>query len=129
MLRFCVLFLGATIVLVTFFHQGTGSNSTSRLMTVYALVEHHTFASDESRGRVQDYAEVGGHIYSDKAPLASLLVVPFYWLWRLPSYAPIGELDRRVAEHLGVLLGGALPFAVVALLCVLRVRKCGFRPS
>src|SRR5262249_38068155 len=126
--RLYFLFGGACLLLVQFFHQGLGHNQSSRLLTVYGLVEHHRLWADEWRGDTGDYALVDGHVYSDKAPLSSFIVLPYYWLWRSMEGGAQSAADKSVALHLGNLLVGGLPFAVFAVMLLARARREGASP-
>ena len=93
-----------------FFDRAFTPNPTSRLLPVITLVEDHTFQIDRWKHWTQDKAFVNGHYYSDKAPLSTLVVVPFYAMY----YAAFGSTDARRPSHvpyaLGNLLCGVLPF-------------------
>lgn len=124
MARFYVLFIAFATALAIFFHQGRSWNVDSRLLTVYALVEQGTLQADKWKSETGDYATVGGHVFSDKAPLSSFLVAPFYWVWRaFEHHRPQSGLDREAGNHLGVVFASAVPFAVFAALVFSRVRR------
>ncbi len=114
------LFGGACFLLVLIFHQGLSANPLSRLLTVYGLVEDHTLRADRWQKETGDYALIDGHTFSDKAPLSSFLVVPFYWAFRRIEGGEQQWRDQDVAGHIGVVLCGALPFAILALLLLRR---------
>lgn len=124
MVRFYLLFLLFATLLALFFHQGRSWNVDSRLLTVYALVEHQTLQADEWRGETGDFATVNGHTFSDKAPLTSFLVVPFYWAWRAyEHHKPQTFQDKEAGNHFGIVVACAIPFAIYAALVFARVRK------
>jgi hypothetical protein len=130
MARVYFLFALAATILVLYFHQGRSWNVDSRLLTVYGLVEHHTLRADDWKGDTGDYATVDGHVYSDKAPLASLLVVPGYWAWRYHEhFRPMTPLDKETGNHIGVLFASAIPFGVFAALVFARVRRHATSPG
>src|SRR5271166_3628693 len=79
---FPAAFVLATAALVLVFHGGVSVNPASRALTVLAIVEDGSLRADRWFGLTIDQAIVGGHVYSDKPPLSSLVVVPFYGLWR-----------------------------------------------
>lgn len=110
------------LTMLLFYHQDSGANAASRLLTVYALAENGTHVADQWSDTTLDKAIIDGHVYSDKAPLSSYLVVPFYWLWRLPG----GEqtaFDRSVAMHMGTVICSAVPFVIYGLMLIARVRR------
>jgi hypothetical protein len=53
-------------------------NQNSRLDMVVAVVDDGTFQIDAYVDNTVDYAKVGGHYYSDKAPGAAFLGIPVY---------------------------------------------------
>lgn len=53
-------------------------NQNSRLDMVFAVVENGTFRIDAYVGNTVDYAKVGEHYYSDKAPGIAFLGIPIY---------------------------------------------------
>ncbi|GIK71385.1 MAG: hypothetical protein BroJett021_03730 [Chloroflexota bacterium] len=61
-----------------FFPRWADPNQNSRLNMVFAVVEEGTFRIDKYVANTVDYAKVGEHYYSDKAPGAALLGVPIY---------------------------------------------------
>jgi hypothetical protein len=63
---------------VYFFPRWADPNQNSRLDMVVAVVEDGTFQIDDYVENTVDYAKVGEHYYSDKAPGAALLGVPVY---------------------------------------------------
>lgn len=123
MSRAYLLFSAACLVLVLFFHQGRSFNPVSRLLTVYAVVEDHTLRADRFRQETGDFAEIAGHTYSDKAPLSSFLVLPVYALYRQLFRGPLTEVDKEVACHIGTAVCAALPFALFALLLLVRLLR------
>jgi hypothetical protein len=86
------------------------ANELPRAYLVSAIVDDHTFAID--RG-VQtqwspDLAQYGGHYYANKAPGASLVVVPFYavakWIAGAPSLAQTMWIARIVTGVIPTLI-------------------------
>ncbi|MBK8797581.1 MAG: hypothetical protein IPM07_15080 [Anaerolineales bacterium] len=61
-----------------FFPRWADPNQNSRLDMVFAVVEDGTFQIDKYVANTVDYAKVGAHFYSDKAPGAALLGIPLY---------------------------------------------------
>ena len=57
-------------------------NQNSRLDMVFAVVEDGTFQIDKYVQNTVDYAKVGEHYYSDKAPGAAFLGIPSYVMLR-----------------------------------------------
>jgi len=67
-------------------------NQNSRLDMVIAVVEDNTFQIDKYVGNTVDYAKVGDHYYSDKAPGAAFLGIPVYAVLK-------GFLDQSIMDH------------------------------
>ena len=118
----------AAVLLVMFFHQGLTANPTSRLLTVWALVEDHTLRADRFFNRTWDVSLVDSHLYSDKAPLASLVATPAYALYRAFRHGPATEVDREASNHLAILVASAIPFAVFVVLVFWRLVRAGLLP-
>jgi len=125
MRRFAPVFLLCCVALVLFFHQEESPNPFSRLLTPFALVESHGLEADAWGAEAYDKAVVGGHTYSDKAPLSSLIVLPFYAAMRLAEGGPQTRADIARAVHLGTLVCAAIPFSLFALLLLWRARREG----
>ncbi|MEJ2697432.1 MAG: hypothetical protein P8013_12370 [Candidatus Sulfobium sp.] len=101
---------------------------------------------DRYAEQVEDKSKVETHFYSDKAPLPTLVVIPFYevlkalgldrigikasqrfpiYIWRTHGVADGRELsfDKIVPVlWLGSFLCGSLPFALIVVLSFLRIR-------
>jgi hypothetical protein len=56
------------------------TNAVSRALPVLTLLENGSPAIDKYVRRTGDKSRVGDHYFSDKAPLPTLLAVPFYRL-------------------------------------------------
>jgi hypothetical protein len=73
-------------------------NQNSRLDMVVAVVDDGTFRIDNYVENTVDYAKVGEHYYSDKAPGAAFLGIPVYAMLKAVLEQPImaGLMDRLV---------------------------------
>lgn len=120
--RLQIAFALFVLTMLLFYHQDSGANAASRLLTVYALAENGTHVADAWSDTTLDKAIINGHVYSDKAPLSSYLVVPFYWLWRLPG-GEQSAFDRSVAMHMGTVICSAIPLVIYGLMLLGRVRR------
>src|SRR5258706_3885909 len=78
-----------------FFPRWADWNQNSRFDLVVALVNDHTLTIDRYVENTGDYATVGGHIYSDKAPGTALLGVPIFAAFR--ALVPGDALDQLAA--------------------------------
>ena len=75
-------------------------NQNSRLDMVFAIVDDGTFQIDRYVANTVDYARVGDHYYSDKAPGIAFLGVPIYAAVRPVLDLPIVHaLEARLASN------------------------------
>jgi hypothetical protein len=87
-------------------------NENVRFYMTSALVEEHTYVIDTQRARwgwVNDAAVRDGHAYSVKAPGASELGVPGYWLYAQVQRLRGLPFDREAALWFCRVTGTALP--------------------
>ena len=77
-LIFMMLFLAGA----SFYHPVEYDNTKSRYFLLSALVDYRTLNIDAYQQYTLDKSEWNGHYYSNKAPGASFLGVPVYWLLR-----------------------------------------------
>jgi hypothetical protein len=109
-------FLVASAALVLVFHGGASTNPVSRALTVLAVVEDGSLRADRWLDLTIDRAIVDGHVYSDKPPLSSFVVVPFYAAWRAVHRGPYVSGDVDVVVVLGDVVAAAIPFGAFVLL-------------
>jgi hypothetical protein len=82
-----VLFVALSLAYTYVFPRWADPNQDSRLKMVIAVVDDGTFQIDKYLGTTVDYAKVGDHYYSDKAPGVAFLGMPVYWIVRqLPIF-------------------------------------------
>src|SRR4029079_11408544 len=124
---FAALNLAVSVFHVNLF---TGWNQVSRALPLVSLVEEGTLQIDSRHELTGDKALVGGHYYSDKAPAATLLALPFYALARaaFPGSRYAVEGPRvgssavvRDAILVGTFVCSVLPFLAILLLFVSRL--------
>jgi hypothetical protein len=75
-----LIFMVTLISYAWIFPRWADQNVNSRMNMIRAIVEDGTFKIDKYVGNTVDYAKIGEHYYSDKAPGVSLIGVPFYWV-------------------------------------------------
>jgi hypothetical protein len=89
----CFLFVLLLFSYAYFFPRWADPNQNSRLNMIVAIVNDGTFQIDKYVSNTVDYAKVGDHYYSDKAPGAAFAGVPVYWVLnaalRLPVLEPL----------------------------------------
>ena len=93
-LLFMLLFLSTIYT----FPRWADWNQNSRLDLVLALVEQGTFRIDAFVENTGDYAVVGGHFYSDKAPGLAFAAVPVYALLHQALVHPLAAPLARYLE-------------------------------
>ncbi len=76
------------------------NNQNSRLDMVVAVVDDGTFQIDRYVKNTVDYARVGDHYYSDKAPGTALIGIPVYALLRKVIDLPVmGGVMERISNN------------------------------
>ncbi|HEY1549334.1 MAG TPA: hypothetical protein VGG28_16020 [Kofleriaceae bacterium] len=98
-----------------YFPRIHSANELPRVYLVKAIVDDHTFAIDrqvERFGATSDLAKRDDHFYQNKAPGASLVVVPFY----AALEAIAGEPSLAVTMWLCRIVTGVIPTLVFLLL-------------
>jgi hypothetical protein len=121
---FSLAFVVVVAALAFVFHGGVSSNPASRALTVLGLTELGTLSADPWAKLTIDRAIVDGHTYSDKAPLSSFVVLPFYWVWHVVRgrpYAP--HVDLKILVLLGDVFAAAIPFGAFVLLLQRRAAR------
>ena len=116
-------FVVVNLVLSAYFLDAVPSpNPTSRALPVLTIYEEGRYAIDTYEKATMDKSYVNGHYYSDKAPLTTWIVLPFYGVLKwLHLTEPAGGKPRWLpATLLGDFLVGSVPFV---LLLWLMLRK------
>ena len=77
--RFLILFISLNFLLSVFYlDKGFNWNSISRILPIMSYFEQGNFQIDKYKDRTGDISYINGHYYTDKAPLATMLVLPVY---------------------------------------------------
>src|SRR6476469_6425243 len=86
----------------------------ARLATIEAVVEHRTFAIENTQFRATRNLIIpaDGHWYADQSPVMSVLLSGPYWVLHLCGLT--FEKDPILTEYLLTLLGVTLPIAFAA---------------
>jgi len=149
------LFLILLLCYVYFLPRWADPNQNSRLDMIMAIVDDGTFQIDRYVQNTVDYARVGEHYYSDKAPGAAFLAVPVYaalkpmlnhpsverLLTRL-SHTPafqatlqpdgtgllVGKVRLAVIQMAAALVTAALPTALLGILMYVLLAQFTDRP-
>jgi hypothetical protein len=91
-----ILFFLLLISFIYTFPRWADPNQNSRLDMVFAVVEDGTFKIDRFVENTVDYARIGDHYYSDKAPGTAFLGIPIYAGLKVILDTPLleGVMDR-----------------------------------
>lgn len=108
-------------------------NAAARALPVLTLHESRSLIIDKYERFSGDKALVGGHYYSDKAPLSTFLVYPFYALYRSLSSAPdnVDRINRHpiyIWEEVGIADGRAFLLPALNVPLLLGSFLCGSLP-
>ena len=104
----------------------TNANTTSRVLPVLSVVDQGTMKIDSFADKTIDKSFVNGHYYSDKAPLPSFLIIPFYAGLKAMGLSNQGKDFYSYSKPvfiLGDLLCGSFPFVIICLLFFLYTSK------
>jgi hypothetical protein len=94
-----VLFCLLVVTYAYVFPRWADPNQDSRLKMVVAAVDDGTFQIDKYLGTTVDYAKVGDHYYSDKAPGVAFLGIPVYAALRVAFNTPLmAKVTERLAN-------------------------------
>src|SRR4030095_1701401 len=94
------IFLTLLCCYTYFLPRWADPNQNSRLDMVVAVVEDGTFQIDKYVHNTVDYAKVGEHYYSDKAPGAALIGIPVYASLKLVLDSPLmNDLMVKLANN------------------------------
>ncbi len=126
MRRFIFCFFALNLLLSFYYVDiWNNSNTTSRALPVVTFFENGTLQIDKYHKLTLDKAHIDGHYYTDKAPLPTLLIIPFFGA--LKFLGIIMEIDGSLYSQwvyiLGSLICGSIPFVFYILLSFLKIRK------
>jgi hypothetical protein len=110
------------------FNSNNG-NVWSHIALTFAIVEHGTLAIDAYVDHTEDWARLGEHYYSNKAPGVALATVPVYWAqFKLQGWLGVPPDDpraRNIAVYLANVFTSILP-TLIALGLLFRALKGRF---
>ncbi len=129
-------------------------NTASRAVPVYTLYNDNSLSIDNYEKKVVDVSKINGHVYSNKAPLPTFLVYPYYLAYRglgfhdlkeeklkeypiyiyeniKPNYDGRSNLLPETSAILiiGDILCGAVPFVIILLLSLFAVKNASLKIS
>jgi hypothetical protein len=102
------------------------ANTTSRALPIITYFESGTFRIDKYHKKTCDKAFINGHYYTDKAPLPTYFVLPFFGL--LKSIGVIkpdedGNLFGKPVYILGSILTAIIPLTILIMVVFLKIRN------
>lgn len=113
-----------------YFYEGGGWNQNTRFDLVRAIVERHTLQIDVYQDNTGDKATLGGHVYSDKAPGASLTAVPAVAMTRvaLRVFGADVYSPRAITafSYVATVAAAGVPAMVAAVCVFLIARRFGY---
>jgi len=120
---FFILNLLISSFYIDVWHNG---NAVSRALPIITWYESGTFSIDKYQELTPDKAHVKGHYFTDKAPLPTYFVLPFFGLvksfgWVAPH--PNGSLFGDEVLILGGILAGSIPFSIMMTLLFIDLKK------
>ena len=126
MRKFLLVFFLLNLLLSTFYlDTWVSHNNTSRVLPVFSLYENGTWSFDPYHEQTIDKALVHGHYYSEKPPLPSFMVVPFYGLTRALGFGidDAGNHYDKPVYLIGGFLAGSLPFSLFLTLLLATILR------
>ncbi len=91
------------------------ANSCSRVLPIVTFAEQGNFILDKYQDKTIDISFVNGHYYMDKAPLPSLLTLPFFSILKTTGIVkPVNNSYYGSAVYItGAIICGILPFLFI----------------
>jgi hypothetical protein len=127
MRKFYIVFFIVNLFLSYFYVDiwTTNSNTASRALPIISFFENGTLQIDKYQEPINDKAHINGHYYTDKAPLPTFIVLPFFGL--LKAVGLVKEVDGSLfgteVFMLGSFITGSLPFVLFMLLAFFAIAK------
>jgi len=123
-----VFFLFNLVVSSFYLDSWKNGNTTSRALPVITFFESGTFRIDRYQEMTVDKAHVNDHYYTDKAPLPTYVMIPFFGILKWAGLITPDENGSLFGDHiylLGGFLTGSLPFALILSMMFRRIKKYG----
>ncbi len=134
MRKFILAFFFINLILSTFYLDAwQNGNTVSRALPIITYFEDGTFCFDKYQDHTCDKSYIDGHYYTDKAPLPTYVVLPFFGILVKSGIILPDANGSLFGEHiflLGGFLTASLPFAIILLMAFLAIRnnKSSFSP-
>ena len=94
------------------------SNSCSRVLPIATYFEQGNFVLDKYKDKTIDISVIDGHYYMDKAPLPSLITLPFFGLLKILGLVQTtdGSFYSKAIYIVGAIICGIIPFLLILFL-------------
>jgi hypothetical protein len=116
---FVTMFILVQLILSSFYIDiWLNANTTSRALPVVTYYEQGTFRIDKYHELTCDKSFINGHYYTDKAPLPTLVVLPFFGVLVKTGIINPDSDGNLFGSHiymLGGFLAGSVPFVIITL--------------
>ncbi|GAB4288943.1 MAG: hypothetical protein Kow0068_14560 [Marinilabiliales bacterium] len=97
----------------------TNGNTTSRALPVVTMFETGSMKIDKYHEKTEDKAFVNGHYYTDKAPLPTYIIMPFFWIAKSTGIIKPDENESYFGKPvyaIGDVIVGVIPFVLILLI-------------
>ena len=103
------------IISIYFIDLWSNAQNNSRGLPIVCLFESGHINFDKYQDKTCDKCIVNGHVYSDKAPLPTFTVIPFYGILNLTGVfkSSVDDSTFKNVYALGAILCGVLPFLLI----------------
>lgn len=124
MKKFYIIFFLVNLLLSSWFlDTWNNANTTSRALPIVSWFENGNLQIDKHHELTQDKAKIGDHYFTDKAPLPTLVTIPFYGLIKKLGWVDETNQDGPGKEVyiLGSFLFGSIIYSVLLLLTLINL--------
>ncbi|MCD4789912.1 MAG: hypothetical protein K8R37_07930 [Bacteroidales bacterium] len=125
--KFFIAFFILNLLLSSFYIDiWINANTTSRALPIITYFESGTFQFDKYQELTCDKALIKNHYYTDKAPLPTYYVLPFFGILKYIGIITPDEKGSLFGKHiyaLGGILAGSLPFTLILLIVFNKIKK------
>lgn len=132
MKKFYILFFFVNLLLSFYFvDTWNNANTTSRAAPVVAFYEQGNLRIDKYQELTLDKAFIDGHYYTDKAPLPTLLTIPFYGIVKQLGWVADTN-DKQLGPEvyiLGTFICSSLAFTIILLQLLIEIHRINPRFS
>jgi hypothetical protein len=124
--KFLFLFLFINFIVSIFYIDlWSNANTTSRILPIVSYFESGSFQIDKYQELTCDKSIIDDHYYSDKAPLPTFIVFPFFGLLKLTGLIQSnnGSLYGTHVYALGSIICGIIPFVLILFFTFKKIRS------